>query len=140
MYVCMYISSSRVKLPSKACAPTKGVKRTNRRLRVASLHMYVCMYVCTSRPKLGHSASARTKNKGKDWEEPLLRSSSFGLYMKMAAFQAAICVCVAVKGLGRGDQQGEVCKYVCMCVCTFGGTPWKSMYTYVCMYVSMPVM
>ena len=90
------------------------------------------MYVCTSRPNLGHSASARTKNKGKDWEEPLLRSSSFGLYMKMAAFQAAICVCVAVKGLGRGDQQGEVCMYVCMCVCTFGGTPWKSMYTYVC--------
>ena len=46
MCVCVYISSSRVKLPSKVCAPTKGVKRTNRRLRVASLHMYVCVYVC----------------------------------------------------------------------------------------------
>ena len=74
------------------------------------------MYVCTSRPNLGHSASARTKNKGKDWEEPLLRSSSCGLLMLMAAFQAAICVCVAGKGLGRGDQQGEGCMYVCMYV------------------------
>ena len=81
MHACVYISSSRVKLPSKVCAPTKGVKRTNRRLRVASLCTHVCMYVCTSRPNLGHSASGRTKNKGKDWEEPLLRSSSFGLCM-----------------------------------------------------------
>ena len=89
------------------------------------------MYVCTSRPNLGHSASARTKNKGKDWEEPLLRSSSCGLLMLMAAFQAAICVCVAGKGLGRGDQQGEGCMYVC----TSGGTPWKSIHTYVSMYV-----
>ena len=86
------------------------------------------MYVCTSRPKLGHSASARTKNKGKDWEEPLLRSSSFGLYMKMAAFQAAICVCVAVKGLGRGDQQGEGCMYVCMYV---SRNPLE-IHTYIC--------
>jgi len=128
MYVCVYISCSRVKLPSKVCAPTKGVKRTNGRLRVALLHIYVCMYGCTSRPNLGNSASARTKNKGKDWEEPLLRSSSCGLLMLMAAFQAAICVCVAGKGLGRGDQQGEGCMYVCMYV-------WRNpleIHTYIC--------
>ena len=49
-----------------------------------------------------------------DKSEPLLRSSSCGLLLLMAAFQAAICVCVAGKGLGRGDQQGEGCMYVCM--------------------------